>query len=69
MDNQTTKTNHSAGAPALDRRIADLRQELSLLEAEQRTRERTHRADVLRAMKDLLAQHGFKPRICHSPQR
>lgn len=61
MDNQTTKTAPSAGAPALDRRIADLRHELSLLEAEQRVQERAHRADVLRAMKDLLAQHGFKP--------
>lgn len=61
MDNQTTKATHAAGAPALDRRIADLRHELSLLEAEQRAQERKHRTDVLRAMKDLLAQHGFKP--------
>jgi DNA-binding protein H-NS len=61
MDNQTTKTAHPAGAPALDRRIADLRHELALLEAEQRTQERQHRADVVRAMKDLLLQHGFKP--------
>ena len=57
MDNQTTKTAPSAGAPALDRRIADL----SLLEGEQRAQERAHQADVLRAMKDLLHQHGFKP--------
>lgn len=61
MDNQTTKAAHAAGAPALDRRIADLRHELALLEAEQRAQERQHRADVLRAMKELLAQHGFKP--------
>ncbi len=61
MDNQTTKAAPSAGAPALDRRIADLRHELSLLEGEQRAQERAHRADVLRAMKDLLARHGFKP--------
>ncbi len=61
MDTQTTKAANSAGAPALDRRIADLRHELSLLEAEQRTQERQHRAEVLRAMKDLLHQHGFKP--------
>ena len=61
MDNQTTKAAHSAGAPALDRRIADLRQELALLEAEQRAQDRQHRADVLRAMKDLLLHHGFKP--------
>lgn len=61
MDNQTTKASQSAGAPALDRRIADLRHELALLEAEQRAQERQHRADVLRAMKDLLVQHGFKP--------
>jgi DNA-binding protein H-NS len=61
MDNQTTKTAHSAGAPALDRRIADLRHELALLEAEQRAQDRQHRADVLRAIKDLLAHHGFKP--------
>jgi len=61
MDNQTTKAAPAAGAPVLDRRIADLRHELSLLEAEQRAQERAHRADVLRAMKDLLARHGFKP--------
>lgn len=61
MDSQTTKPNAAGGAPALDRRIADLRRELSLLEAEQRTQERQHRADVLRAMKELLLQHGFKP--------
>lgn len=61
MENQTTKASQSAGAPALDRRIADLRHELALLEAEQRAQERRHRADVLRAMKDLLIQHGFKP--------
>lgn len=51
----------AAGAPALDRRIADLRHELSILAAEQRAHERQHRADVLRAMKDLLTRHGFKP--------
>jgi len=61
MDNQTTKATPSAGSPALDRRIADLRRELALLEAEERAQERQHRADVLRAMKDLLHQHGFKP--------
>ena len=31
------------------------------LEAEQRAQERQHRADVLRAMRELLLQHGFKP--------
>jgi DNA-binding protein H-NS len=31
------------------------------LEAERRAQERQHRADVLRAMKELLLQHGFKP--------
>jgi DNA-binding protein H-NS len=61
MENQTNKPSDAAVAPALDRRIADLRHELSLLEAEQRAQERQHRADVLRAMKELLAQHGFKP--------
>lgn len=61
MENQTNKPSYAAGAPALDRRIADLRHELSLLEAEQRAQERQHRADVLRAIKELLAQHGFKP--------
>lgn len=61
MDNQTTKAAPSAGAPTLDRRIADLRRELALLEAEERAQERQHRAEVLRAMKDLLHQHGFKP--------
>ncbi len=61
MDTQTHKPILAAGAPALDRRIADLRHELALLEAEQRAQERQHRADVLRAMKELLAQHGFKP--------
>lgn len=61
MDNQTTKATASAGTPPLDRRIADLRRELALLEAEERAQERQHRADVLRAMKDLLHQHGFKP--------
>lgn len=61
MDTQTLKPSHTAGAPPLDRRIADLRHELALLEAEQRAQDRQHRADVLRAMKELLAQHGFKP--------
>ena len=61
MDNQSTKTAPSASAPAPDRRIADLRRQLALLEAEERAQERQHRADVLRAMKDLLARHGFKP--------
>jgi len=61
MDTQTHKPSLAAGAPALDRRIADLRHELALLEAEQRAQERQHRADVLRAMKELLSQHGFKP--------
>ena len=61
MDSQTTKSNAAGGVPALDRRIADLRHELSLLEAEQRVQDRQHRADVLRAMKELLVQHGFKP--------
>jgi DNA-binding protein H-NS len=35
--------------------------QLALLEAEQRAQERQHRTDVLRAMKELLLQHGFKP--------
>lgn len=61
MDSQNTKSNTAGGVPALDRRIADLRHELSLLEAEQRAQERQHRADVLRAMRELLAQHGFMP--------
>lgn len=61
MENPTNKASHAAGAPALDRRIADLRHELSLLEAEQRAQERRRRSDVLRALKELLAQHGFKP--------
>jgi DNA-binding protein H-NS len=61
MDSQTTKPSVTGGVLNLDRRIADLRQELSLLEAEQRAQERQHRADVLRAMRELLLQHGFKP--------
>jgi len=61
MDTQTNKSSLAAGVPPLDRRIADLRHELALLEAEQRAQERQHRADVLRAMKELLARHGFKP--------
>lgn len=61
MDSQTTKPSAAGGVLSLDRRIADLRQELSLLEAEQRTQERQHRADVLRAMRELLLLHGFKP--------
>lgn len=61
MDKQTTKTASVENVPALDRRIADLRHELALLEAEQRSQERQHRADVLRAMKELLLLHGFKP--------
>jgi DNA-binding protein H-NS len=61
MDSQTNKPSAAGGVPALDRRIADLRHELSMLEAEQRAQERQHRADVLRAMKELLLQHGFKP--------
>lgn len=61
MDTQATKLNATGGVPSLDRRIADLRHELSLLEAEQRAQERQHRADVLRAMRELLQQHGFKP--------
>lgn len=61
MDSQVTKPSAAGGVPALDRRIADLRHELSLLEAEQRAQERQHRADVLRAMRELLHQHGFKP--------
>lgn len=61
MDNQTNKSGSASVVPALERRIADLRHELSLLEAEQRAQERQHRAEVLRAMKELLLQHGFKP--------
>jgi len=61
MDTQTNKQGLTVGAPPLDRRIADLRHELALLEAEQRAQERQQRADVLRAMKELLVQHGFKP--------
>ena len=61
MDSQATKLNANGGVPGLDRRIADLRHELSLLEADQRAQERRHRADVLRAMRELLQQHGFKP--------
>lgn len=61
MENQTHKQGAAGGALPLDRRIADLRHELALLEAEQRAQERQHRADVLRAMKELLLQHGFKP--------
>ena len=61
MDNPTSKAADAAHAPALDRRIADLRHELSLLEAEQRAQERQHRADVVRAMRELLLQHGFDP--------
>lgn len=61
MDTQTNKSSLTAVVPPLDRRIADLRHELALLEAEQRAQERQHRADVLRAMKELLSQHGFKP--------
>lgn len=60
MDSQANKPT-TAGVPGLDRRIADLRHELSLLEAEQRAQERQHRADVLRAMRELLLKHGFKP--------
>lgn len=61
MENLTSKPSQAANTPALERRIADLRHELSLLEAEQRAHERQHRADVLRAMRELLLQHGFKP--------
>lgn len=61
MESQANKPGAVGSAPALDRRIADLRHELTLLEAEQRAQERQHRADVLRAMKELLLQHGFKP--------
>ncbi len=61
MENQTNKPAEAVITPALERRIADLRHELSLLEAEQRAQERQHRADVLRAMRELLLQHGFKP--------
>ena len=61
MDTQTNKPSLAGGAPPLDRRIADLQEELALLEAEQRAQERQHRVDVLRAMKELLSQHGFKP--------
>lgn len=61
METQVHKTGAAGAAPTLDRRIADLRHELALLEAEQRAQERQHRADVLRAMKELLLQHGFKP--------
>jgi len=61
MDIQTNRPSQAANTPALERRIADLRHELSLLEAEQRAQERQHRADVLRAMRELLLQHGFKP--------
>jgi DNA-binding protein H-NS len=61
MESQANKPGPVGSAPALDRRIADLRHELTLLEAEQRAQERQHRADVLRAMKELLLQHGFKP--------
>ncbi len=65
MDNQTHKSGPAAVVPALERRIADLRHELSMLEAEQRAQERQHRAEVLRAMKELLLQHGFKPAELH----
>lgn len=68
MDIQTNKTGQAAGAPALERRIADLRHELSLLEAEQRAQERQHRAEVLRAMRELLLQHGFKPAELNGPR-
>lgn len=61
MENATSKPSLAGDIPALDRRIADLRRELSLLEAEARAQERQHRADVLRAMKELLQRHGFSP--------
>ncbi len=61
MENHLNNASQGAGTTTLDRRIADLRQELSVLEAEQRAQERQHRADVLRAMRELLLQHGFKP--------
>lgn len=61
MENHLNNASQAAGTPTLDRRIADLRHELQLLEAEQRAQERQHRADVLRAMRELLLRHGFKP--------
>lgn len=61
MENHPPKSGDDGRIPSLDRRIADLRRELVLLEAEQRAQERQHRADVLRAMRELLIQHGFKP--------
>ncbi len=61
MDHPTTKAGQAAPAPALDRRIADLRHELASLEAQARAQERQHRSDVLRAMRELLLQYGFKP--------
>lgn len=59
-----SKTNKAADAPppaALDMRIADMRRELSLLEAEQRAHERQQRASALREVRNLLIQYGFKP--------
>jgi hypothetical protein len=61
MEITTSKPAATGDIPTLDRRIADLRRELSLLEAEARAQERQHRADVLRAMKELLLRHGFSP--------
>lgn len=61
MDSQTNPPSAAGGVLSLDRRIADLRHELSLLEAEQRAQERQQRVDVLRAMRELLLRHGFKP--------
>lgn len=61
MENTTSKSGLAGDIPALELRIADLRRELSLLEAESRAQERQHRADVLRAMRELLHRHGFSP--------
>jgi len=61
MEKETSKPNAPDSLLALERRIAEKRRELSLLEAEQRAEERQHRADAVRAMKELLHQYGFTP--------
>lgn len=61
MESKITTALDPSAPSALDVRIADLRRELTLLEAEQRSQEREQRARVLREVRSVLIQHGFKP--------